>query len=68
MKVLASNLAMQEVTLRSKRWNPMLGAVRRVNTKDSIKKCLTRASLEVQWLRLYATNADASGFDPWSGN
>ena len=46
----------------------MLGAVRRLNTKDSIKKCLTRASLAAQWLRLHPTNADASGFDPWSGN
>ena len=40
LEVLASKLTLQEVSLRSKRWDPLSGAFLRLNTKDSTTKCL----------------------------
>ena len=61
-EVLASKLTLQEVTLRSKRWDPLSGAFMRLNTKDSTNKCQPRASLAVYWLRLHVPGADARVF------
>ena len=61
-EVLASKLTLQEVTLRSKRWDPLSGAFMRLNTKDSTNKCQPRASLAVYWLRFHVPGADARVF------
>ena len=62
LEVLASKLTLQEVSLRSKRWDPMSRAFMRLNTKDSTNKCLPQASLAVYWLRLHVLGADAMFF------
>ena len=40
LEVLASKLTLQEVSLRSKRWDTLSSAFLKLNTKDSTNKCL----------------------------